>query len=189
MGNLPLHPMIVHAPLVLAVAAPIVIGVVWWLSRDRVGRGRHSWIVPIVVACLAASSVVAVRTGETEEEFIEEIVAESAIETHEEAGEFFMWSTIALLALSLAAPLARAPRWRKGFQAATLAAAVGVGALAFSVGHSGGELVYEHGAAAAYAGTLARAGDDQLPLRTRERLREHVDDDDEDDDDEDGHEH
>ena len=60
----PLHPAVVHFPIVLAVLAPIFAAGALWAIR-RGGRPSHAWgVATIVFALLAASSWVAVETGE-----------------------------------------------------------------------------------------------------------------------------
>ena len=76
-------------------------------------------------------------------------MAERAIHGHEEAAERFLVLSGVLL---LVAAVGLAPR-TVGHAARLLAAVGAVGLLAagVQVGHSGGELVYRHGAASAYA--------------------------------------
>ena len=145
----PLHPAVVHFPVVLAVLLPIFAAVALFSIR-RGSPFRRAWAAPVaLVLALAASSWVAVQTGEGQEERIERVVSEAPLEAHEEAAELFLALTAAL-ALVVAAGLARG-------RIGSVARVVGtVGALALVtlaawVGHTGGELVYRHGAASAYA--------------------------------------
>ncbi len=157
MGNIPLHPLVVHFPLALAVLVPLF--VVSVLIGMRWGRlTRRSWAtVPLATALLLVSGLVAQQTGSQQEERVEGVVTESAIETHEERAELFVWLSAAALVLGLAALMARNDRLRGGLQWVTLAAAIVVAGAAVRVGHSGGELVYVHGAAGAYVGPTATA--------------------------------
>ena len=151
MSSLPLHPSIVHVPIALSVLMPLVaIGllVAWW--RDWLPR--RAWFVGLVLqAILVGSSFVALQTGETDEERVEEVLAsEEPIHAHEEAAEVFFWATIGVLGLFAAG--AFLPKESTGRAVAT-AAAVGtlvVAGLGYRVGHAGGELVYKEGAARAY---------------------------------------
>jgi hypothetical protein len=94
------------------------------------------------------------KTGEREEERVEQVVAERHIETHEEAAEAFVWASavvLLLMGLPLALPDGRAR------QAASLGALLGtliVLGLGYRAGEAGGKLVYQHGAAQAYAGQV-----------------------------------
>jgi uncharacterized membrane protein len=154
MSGMPLHPIIVHFPIVLAFLLPISIVV----ALRSVGKGttlRRGWAFPVIVAAaLTASSFVASRTGEAEEERVERVVAEQAIETHEEAAERFLVLSGVLLAVSLAGFLPRTVGQAARF--VTTAGALGVVAAAIQVGHSGGTLVYREGAASAYTTAAAR---------------------------------
>lgn len=174
----PLHPLLVHFPIVLALLAPFTALALFWAIRS--GRApRVAWVglVALQVA-VAGSAWLAAETGEHEEERVERVVAESAIEDHEESAERFLW--IAALTLPIAAAgLARGPAGEiaRGLAVAgTLAAAVAVGV----TGHSGGQLVYRHGAATAYLDGPGR----DVAARGADRgwtAREH-DEHDEDDD-------
>ena len=147
---LPLHPVVVHFPIVLAVLLPIFAAGALWAIRKGT-TPRRAWLVPAAIAlALAASAFVAVETGETQDERVERVVPEQPLEAHEEAAESFLTLSSGL-ALLVAAGLVRG---RIGSVARGLgtAGAVGLVALAAYVGHSGGRLVYEYGAASAYTG-------------------------------------
>lgn len=168
----PLHPAIVHFPIVLAFLLPVA-ALLALLQIRRGVDGRRAWIwVVLLAAGLFGSSLVAVETGEDQEEIVEEVVSESAIHEHEEAAERLrLMSGIAFLLCGAGLVAGRAGtvgRW-----AGTAAALVTVLA-AINTGGTGGALVYEHGAAAAYtgAGAAARSG------RTADREAEDDRDDD-----------
>jgi hypothetical protein len=116
------------------------------------------------------------QTGESDEEAVERVVPESAIEEHEEAAEAFVWSAAALgVVFILGVALPKAP-WRSVAMAVSTLGSVGVAVLALNVGHLGGELVYEHGAASAHATNATGASPSAW-------TGEGEDEDDEDDDD------
>jgi hypothetical protein len=115
--------------------------------------------VVAIAAALAASSWMAIETGEREEEVVEEIVGESALHEHEERAELFFALTI--LAAGFAAGGLFGGRVGSGLRGATLVTAVLLTIAGYRVGHSGGQLVYEHGAATAYAGSPATANDSE----------------------------
>jgi uncharacterized membrane protein len=151
---LPLHPIVVHFPIVLAVLLPIfALGALWAIRKGT--TPLRAWSVPAALAAaLALSAFVAVQTGETEDERVESVVPDQPLETHEEAAESFLMLSGGL-ALLTAAGLVRG---RIGGVARGLgtAGAVGLVAVAAYVGHSGGKLVYEYGAASAHTGIAAR---------------------------------
>lgn len=145
----PLHPAIVHLPIALAVLLPAFAIGALLLVRSR-GPSRSVWsLVVALFALLASSSWLAVRTGEAQEERVEEVVAERPLESHEEAGERFYLIALAACGVSLLG-LARGRAGTVGRVATTAATAV-VLVAGLGVGRSGGELVYTHGAAGAYA--------------------------------------
>jgi hypothetical protein len=109
----------------------------------------HGWLpVVLVTLLLAAGAIVAVETGEDQEERVESIVPEEALELHEERAELLR--NVAVLALLLA--LVGLLDGRRGWVGRGLAAGVLVGAIVvgWMAGETGGELVYRHGAANAY---------------------------------------
>jgi len=154
----PLHPAIVHFPIVLAVLLPLfAIGALVAIRRGA--RPVRAWSLPLAVgAALTLSSWLAVETGEDQDERVEQVVGDAPLETHEEAAELFLTLSGALLLLS-ATGLVRGVVGRAGRITATVGA-IALVAAAVQVGHSGGELVYRHGAASAYvpASTGAETG-------------------------------
>ena len=136
---------------------PLIAGglaLAWW----RGWLPWRAWLVAVgLQAVLLASGVVALRTGEAEEDRVERIVSESLIEAHEEAAEVFVWGSGAVLAMMLAAAAFNQKRSGLPIAAvATLGTLVVLG-LGYRTGQAGGSLVYEHGAAQAYA--TSGAGD------------------------------
>lgn len=159
MDTLPLHPKLVHLPIALALLMPMVsAGLLLAWMRDLLPR--RAWVVAVALqAVLVASSVAAMRSGSSEEETVERVVAESAIETHEEAAEAFTWTSGGVLLLFVAGLALPAAAGRGAATAATAATLV-VLFLGYRVGQAGGALVYQHGAASAYTqGGAATAGE------------------------------
>jgi hypothetical protein len=118
----------------------------------------RTWILAIVLqGLLVGSGLAALRSGEAEEDRVERLVPETAIEAHEEAAELFLIGAGTVLAIALGAMLI--PRDRSARAVATLAAlgTLGVLGLGYRTGKAGGELVYRHDAAAAYASDRAGA--------------------------------
>ena len=129
----------------------------------------------IVAAALAVSAFVASRTGESEEERVERVVTENAIETHEEAAERFVVLSGVLLVVSLAGFLPRTVG--QAARIVTTAGALGLVAAGVQVGHSGGTLVYREGAASAYTNAAAPAGERASAPREISRAEDHAGDD------------
>ena len=145
----PLHPAIVHFPIALAVLLPALAAAA--LVAIRAGWiPARTWIgVVALQAALVGFAWFAIETGEDQEEKVEDVIAESHIEDHEEAAERFLYVAIGA-ALVSAAGLLSGSRGGVG-RAATVAAGLAVLAAGIAVGHSGGELVYKYGAASVYA--------------------------------------
>lgn len=166
----PLHPAVVHFPIVFVVLLPIValiaIAVIW-----RGAPARRSWTPVVgVAAALLATSWLAVETGEREEDAVEQVVAESAIHDHEERAELFLPLTLVGLIVVAAGLLKGRPG--QVMRGASVVLTLGMMYAGYQVGHSGGELVYGRGAASAYFVDSGSAGDDHETPDPREKERE-----------------
>lgn len=166
----PLHPAVVHFPIVLVVLLPIV-AMVAIFTIHRGAAVRPAWLPVIgIAAALALSSWLAVQTGEREEDVVEEVVSRSAIHDHEESAEIFFPLTVAGLLLVSAGLLTGRPG--RLLRSAAVIGALGLSVAGYQVGHSGGELVYEHGAANAYALGGVAGRDDLTDDHERQRGRD-----------------
>lgn len=182
---IPLHAAAIHIPLALALVLPILsLGVLLAMWRKFLPAAAWSVVFGLQLT-LAATGLVAMSTGESEEERVEHVVPHDALEEHEEWGERFARFNLLVAAIGLL-PLV-AFRARAGLRVAAYAAAtLGMGAsagLAYQTGKAGGELVYVHGAAAAYgqppreadlhgaAGAEDAAGAERLAQPRREEVQ------------------
>ena len=146
----PLHPAVVHLPIAFAILMP-VLGILCILSIRKGFLPPQSWAgVVLVQALLSASAWLALETGHDQEERVERVVAERHIHDHEEAAERFL----ALAGLALLVTAAGLLPRRAGAigRVASVLTSLVVLAAGLWVGHSGGALVYRHGAASAYVG-------------------------------------
>jgi 4-amino-4-deoxy-L-arabinose transferase-like glycosyltransferase len=163
----PLHPAVVHFPIVFATLLPLAALFALWAMR-RGASVRRAWIVPFALAvALTGSSWVAMETGEAQEERVEAVVAEAPLEAHEEAAERFLWVS-AFVSLVAGVGLLSGTVGTAARLVAT-AGTVVVLAAGVQVGSLGGELVYQHGAASAYT-SASWVGD--MPAGSHEAERE-----------------
>ncbi len=172
----PLHPVVVHFPVVLSILLPVIAaGALWAIHRGA--RPLRAWGVAIAVAAaLTLSAFVAVETGEDQEERVEKVVSESRLDTHADAGESLYFVSIGVLAV-LALGLMPGDKGR----IARYVGAVGtltVAAAAFKVGTTGGDLVYKYNAASAYATTdsVGTAGEGSDGAASKDEKDEKVED-------------
>ena len=163
----PLHPAVVHFPVVFAFLLPLfALGALWAIHKGA--RATRAWSIPLAFAAgLALSSWVAVETGESQEDRVEGVVAEAAFESHEESAKVFL-SASAIVLLIAAAGLAPGLAGRSARVVAT-AGALALVVMGARVGHSGGQLAYQHGAASAYAngGSGASGGTERVATGER----------------------
>jgi uncharacterized membrane protein len=164
----PLHPAVVHFPIVFAVLLPVA-ALLALLFIRRGAAPLRAWAFPLAIAVgMTGSAWVALQTGEAEEEKVEAYVAEAAIHEHEEAAERFLLAggivTLVAGAGLLSGVLGSAAR------IVATAGTVVVLLAGVQVGKAGGELVYEHGAAQAYV-----SGSAPTQLMESDGWREHED--------------
>jgi len=169
----PLHPAVVHFPIALVVLIPGLAAIGTWLIYKKALPARSWLLILILQVLLVGSGWLALETGEEEEDRVERIVAENPIEAHEEAAERFLFLAGIGLLICGAGLLPR----QQGFMGRVVGtvATIGVLAAGISVGHSGGELVYRHGAANAYL-DLAAGGAAGSDPRSRHLEYDHDDD-------------
>jgi uncharacterized membrane protein len=157
----PLHPAVVHLPIALAVLVPglAILGIVLIHKGFLPSRG---WALLVLLqALLVGSAWLALETGEDQEERVERVVAERHIEAHEEAAKRFL--VVAVLGLIVSATGLLPRRTGAAGRLVTGLVSFGVLATAVPVGHSGGELVYKHGAASAYTDPAGAARTARYP--------------------------
>jgi uncharacterized membrane protein len=169
----PLHPIVVHFPIVLVVLLPVfALGALLVIRRGA--APRPVWALPLAVtAALTLSAWVAIQTGEREEDRVERIVGEAALHTHEEAAERFLVLSAVLLVVTsvglVGGTVGAAARL------VTTAGSLGLVLAGIQVGGSGGDLVYRHGAASAYVqGATAEpwGGETSAPLARQRPARD-----------------
>ena len=149
--DLPLHPRLVHLPIALAIIMPLLSSglLVAWAKG---ALPRRTWLIAVALqGMMVGSGLLALRSGEADEERVEAVVAEAAIEAHEEAASVFVAGAVVALILTGAAaaiPRERAAKVVAGVAVLGTFAVLGLG---YQVGEAGGRLVYQQGAAAAFA--------------------------------------
>ena len=169
MTSLPLHPAIVHLPLGLAFIMPVLaIGFAWALWKGR--AQPRAWVAIVAFqAVLLGAGLVAMNTGEREEDRVEAVVPDAALEQHEALAEQFVWAAGGTLLLATLVPVFGRPAVARALAAATVVGTIVVTASAVRVGHAGGQLVYKHNAGAAYSvpgqGSTATVKDAARPER------------------------
>jgi uncharacterized membrane protein len=152
----PLHPAVVHFPIVFAVLLPLVAAAALWAIR-RGTAPRRAWAFPLAIAgALALSAFVAVQSGQAQQERVERVVGERPLESHEETAELFLVLSGVLLVIA-GVGLAPGVAGRAARIVAALGA-VGLLGAGYRAGASGGDLVYRHGAGSAYSSDVGPSG-------------------------------
>jgi hypothetical protein len=150
-----LHPLAVHLPIALAVLVPLVSSGIL-LAWHRGALPRRAFLIAVALQLLlVASGVVALRTGEADEEIVEAAVPEAALEAHEEAAELFVYAAGALAVVFVAVAALKDRPAAKSLAAVATAGSLVILGFGYQTGEAGGALVYEHGAAAAHVRAAA----------------------------------
>lgn len=114
---------------------------------------RRVWLIGVALqGMLVAGGFAALQTGEIDEEPVEEVVPEAALEAHEEAAEVFVWASGVVFLLMLGAAVMRNEKAARALAGTAAVCTLAVFALGYSTGQKGGALVYQHGAANAFVG-------------------------------------
>src|SRR5215471_7708483 len=97
-NTLPLHPAVVHVPLGLALVMPVLLaGLLWAVYTNRLPRA--AWLVGLVLqGVLLGAALVALRTGEQDEERAEVRATEAQVDAHAHAARAFTWAAGATFA-------------------------------------------------------------------------------------------
>ena len=170
----PLHPAVVHFPVALLLLGASVAVLAVFIRR---------WHLPLFAAILlslgAVGAVIAVATGEEEEEKVEHAIpaAEPVLEEHAHWGEGARNAGIlaALLAV-VAAVLVKKPFGGRVLSALTACVALVAAYYVAQAGHFGGDLVYRHGAGVMSGGQTMGSGESSpAPGREARREEEHED--------------
>ncbi|MBI2893838.1 MAG: hypothetical protein HYY06_09820 [Deltaproteobacteria bacterium] len=169
MNELPLHPAIVHVPLGVSAVVPLVaigIAVAIW----RRGLPRRTWLAVLgLQAVVVATAAIALRSGEEDEERVEERVSEASIEEHEERAQAFTWGAAAVLVVGITASVVRSARASGLLMAAAATGSIVVLGLGLAVGHAGGTLVHGAGGLAAGGSAVEATGEQGEQDRQGER--------------------
>ena len=136
----PLHPAIVHFPIVFTILLPFVaMGALWAIRRGA--RPARAWAIPLLAAAaVSLSAWLAVQTGEADEERAENIAGEQVLHEHEEAAERFLLLSGGVVVL-MAVGFLRGSAGKAGRMVAS-AAALALVLAGYQVGHSGGRVVF-----------------------------------------------
>ena len=155
----PLHPAIVHFPIVLILLGTVVAAVaVFWRKHQ----------LPVIAAVLLALGAigtwVAVETGKSDGGLVENASSqvESLLDSHEDwAKRTLTVATIAAVVAAVSVGLVRFPR--AGRAAGALAAVIALAAsyAVYETGHRGGALVYKHAAGVSTNSTQAAVTTDE----------------------------
>jgi len=153
----PLHPAIVHFPIVL-----ILIGTAIAVLAVFVRRWHLPWIAATLLICGAAGAFAATWSGDVAEEAIGELPENvgQILEEHEEWGERTRNAAIlAAVLAAAAASLGRFPIVSRSASVATALVALGAAFCVTETAHYGGLLVYKHGVGVSSAASAANAND------------------------------
>ncbi len=162
MDQLLFHPKVVHLPIALSVLMPLVAGGVTF-AYLRGWLDRRAWVIVFLLqGSMLGTGLVAMYTGEEEEERVAQIVSEQPVEVHEEAAELFVWASAIVLALMGVPLLLSEGELRNAILIFSCIGSVVALAFGYRAGEAGGRLVYEHGAASAYLSPARESPDGRI---------------------------
>lgn len=157
----PLHPAIVHFPIVLIVLGTLVSAIaVFW---------RKGYVPAFAAALLVLGALgawAALATGESDGGLVEKTSpqAESLLDAHEDWAKRTMTAAAIAAVIAVgAAALFRFPRAARGVAVAAALAAGVASWTVYETGHRGGALVYRHGAGVNTSSTTTGAENSTLP--------------------------
>ena len=158
--QVPVHPLIVHFPMVLTFILPFLIVVFACMIKANKMTPKGWLIIIGMQLAVVISGYISLETGENEEHLVEKVVSKKLIHEHEEAAEIFVGVSVIALVLSIGTFFLRK---ELGFRVQMVVALISLvaGYLAYRTGLLGGELVYKHGAAEAY--TIEAPAEGLLP--------------------------
>ena len=174
MDQLLFHPRIVHLPLALAALMPFIVGGIA-LAYMRGWLDRRTWVIVVLLqSVMFGSALLAMNTGEADEERVEEIVAQRHIDAHEEAAELFTWTSAVVLALTMMPLFLGEGDLRNAIMIFSIVASAVTLAFGLRAGEAGGRLVYRYGAANAH---LDQDGEPQDRIHAVEEYEDDADTD------------
>jgi uncharacterized membrane protein len=169
----PLHPAVVHFPIVL-----ILLGAGVAIVAAFVRRWQLPWTAAILLSLGALGAIVAVQTGESDGEMVgEKPATESLLDGHETWAK--RTQTVAVIGAVVALAAAAAASWPAAARLlgiGTAVVAIGAAWCVFQTGHRGGQLVYQHGAGVFVVSGETGATSGKAPAKPEGRAR-HRDDD------------
>jgi len=172
-GEIPLHPAIVHLPIALGLITPLLLVVVL-IGQKKLTWHKTTWLLVILSNLLIATTAFfAERSGEEDYDRVEIVVGDEPVHEHEEWGEKVLVSALTALTLSVVAYFVSG----FGLVYVTLAANLVVMFLVLQAGRTGGELIYIYGGAAAHAPSPAglQLIPEEMPTLDLENIEKELD--------------
>ena len=157
--GLPIHPLIVHATVVVVPVTAVLLLAVLFSARVR------AWAGPLPLILAALSTVLAPLSTSTGES-LEHMVGESKlVQEHAELGEMLVWWCIGMLVVAAASYFLRRNRRQVtgalavGLVAAGLVVSLGTMVQVVLIGHSGAKAAW-HGVASGSSASSDQSGGD-----------------------------
>lgn len=135
--------------------SPLIAGALTFTVSKKLTTQRAWGAFVALQMMMVAGGFIALQTGETEEDVVEKVVAEAAIEQHEDIAKIFFWGSVFVMLGGLAPIVLKDEKFRFGAMVGVTAGSTIVLFMGMATGVQGGKLVYHHGAASAYTNSAA----------------------------------
>ncbi|MBT4790300.1 MAG: hypothetical protein HON90_01910 [Halobacteriovoraceae bacterium] len=150
MGELPIHPGVVHLPIGIVFVLPFLLSLYIIFFKKKLLERSGFVIILVLYGLLTISSVISIKTGENEISAVKNVVAQQHVNTHENEAQNFLVVTLLALVTGISTLVVNSLRYFQIGLIFNFFIQILLIYFAIQVGHTGGVLVYKYSATDAY---------------------------------------